>query len=77
MSGRDSEPPAHLDSPYLRGARHYWYSDGPPFGVVTRTLAANGGTVDWFFLVLTGYGILQLFFLMRCSLDGLLRVVSR
>ena len=37
----------------------------PPFVGGNAYLAANGGTVDWFFLVLTGYGILQLFFLMR------------
>ena len=37
----------------------------PPFVGGNAYLAANGGTVDWFFLVLTGYGILQLIFLMR------------
>mgnify|MGYP000396513608 FL=1 len=37
----------------------------PPFVGGNAYLAANGGMVDWFFLVLTGYGILQLFFLMR------------
>lgn len=37
----------------------------PPFVGGNAYLAANGGTVDWFFLVLTGYGILQLFFLVR------------
>ena len=37
----------------------------PPFVGGNAYLAANGGAVDWFFLVLTGYGILQLFFLMR------------
>lgn len=37
----------------------------PPFVGGNAYLAANGGTVDWVFLVLTGYGILQLMFLMR------------
>ena len=37
----------------------------PPFVGGNAYLAANGGSVDWFFLVLTGYGILQLIFLMR------------
>ena len=37
----------------------------PPFVGGNAYLAANGGTVDWVFLVLTGYGILQLIFLMR------------
>lgn len=37
----------------------------PPFVGGNAYLAANGGTVDWFFLIMTGYGILQLLFLMR------------
>ena len=37
----------------------------PPFVGGNAYLAANGGMVDWFFLVLTGYGILQLIFLIR------------
>ena len=37
----------------------------PPFVGGNAYLAANGGTVDWFFLIMTGYGILQLIFLMR------------
>lgn len=37
----------------------------PPFVGGNAYLAANGGMVDWFFLIMTGYGILQLIFLMR------------
>ena len=37
----------------------------PPFVGGNAYLAANGGMVDWFFLIMTGYGILQLLFLMR------------
>lgn len=37
----------------------------PPFVGGNAYLAANGGIVDWFFLIMTGYGILQLIFLMR------------
>lgn len=37
----------------------------PPFVGGNAYMAANGGTVDWFFLIMTGYGILQLLFLMR------------
>ncbi len=37
----------------------------PPFVGGNAYLAANGGHVDWVFLVLTGYGVLQLLFLLR------------
>lgn len=37
----------------------------PPFVGGNAYLAANGGHVDWVFLVLTGYGVLQLMFLLR------------
>ena len=37
----------------------------PPFVGGNAYLAANGGHVDWVFLALTGYGVLQLLFLLR------------
>lgn len=39
----------------------------PPFVGGNAYLAANGSQVDWLFLVLTGYGVLQLLFLMRLA----------